>query len=474
MFRSIVQSAPLGVVIYDNYGKVIFSNAMADSILASNSMSIVGRNISELLSSPLPADKNPINSRFSDTDENLLSVIFEDGDERYFDVKLSHSAEKNKEPLNIITYIDVTRRVQALRKVEDQEQRWDLALQGSQIGVFESDLRTGTGFASQTWYELLGISKVKGLDSDAEWHARVHPDDLAFVVASDAQCIEGSTEKSETIFRMKVQDGSWRWMKSILRVTERDSTGKAVRLLGTTIDITDEKRVEELKNEFVATVSHELRTPLAAIYGALGLLTGSLSDTTSEKIKKLVGMAQRNTARLIQVVDELLDFQKLRTGHFSVKMERLDIVDLVRQVTIDNEPYAQKFSVSLTLEVPDFDVMVHADPLRIKQVLTNIISNAVKFSNSGGNVSIDVTCSEHDCKILVKDNGRGISDDFGKRIFEPFSQQADHLTRNKGGSGLGLAISKNLIELMFGSIGYESAVNVETTFWVSLPIAKEG
>lgn len=399
-----------------------------------------------------------------------LEIVSVDGKKSYYDVKLSHSADTHGDVLHIITLIDVTHNVQALQAVEDQEQRWKLALQGSQIGVFESDLRTGAGLASQTWYDLLGIPSVKERDSDAEWHARVHPDDLAFVVSSDAQCIEGRLAKSEATFRMKVQDGTWRWMRSILRVTERDGMGKAVRLLGTMTDITEEKRVDELKNDFVATVSHELRTPLAAAYGALGLLVESLGENASEKTNKLTGMAHRNTARLIQVVDELLDFQKLRTGHFSMEMTHIDVVDIVRQVAIDNEPFAEKFNVTFKIDVPDQAVFINADPLRLKQVLTNILSNAVKFSNPGEDVVIKLAYSKYECSVSVTDRGRGISPDFRKIIFQPFSQQADHLTRNKGGSGLGLAISKGLVEEMSGKIGYESDPGVETTFWITFPV----
>lgn len=464
-----MQSSPNGVVVFNNSGGVIFCNERAAKILAVDCKSILDRNIRELTPNLSITSEPTTEGKFYDSKRNILTTTSKTGNKKYYNIKLNHLPDTSSGTLNILTFIDVTEYVQALRTVEDQEKRWGLALQGSRIGVFESDLLTGAGFASKTWYDLLGISDIIDSDSDAEWHARVHPDDLEFVVSSDAQCIEGLSEKSEAVFRMKVQDGTWRWMKSILRVTERDEKGKAVHLLGTMTDITEEKRVEELKNDFVATVSHELRTPLAAAYGALGLLTKSVDEMSSEKINKLIGIAQRNTARLIQVVDELLDFQKLRTGHFSVEMEFLDMVDIVRQVTTDSEPFAHKFNISLTLEVPDLNVMVHADPLRLKQVLTNIISNAVKFSNPGGNVHISVLHGNYDCKVLVRDNGRGISKDFRKRMFEPFSQQADHLIRNKGGSGLGLAISKDLIELMSGKIDYKSEQNYETTFWITLP-----
>lgn len=470
MFQSIVENAPIGVLIIDKFDEIIFCNLMALSILPIRDDAIVGKKILDILPSISLLEKRPIQNRSYNGDAEIISISSADGSENYCEVQLSRPAGAYDNIKYIVTLTDVTRRVRALQAVEGQEHRWDLALQGSQIGVFESNLRTGAGFASQTWFELLGISKAKGRDSDAEWHARVHPDDLALVVSSDAQCIEGLSEKSEASFRMKVQDGTWHWMRSILRVTERDSAGKAIRLLGTMVDITEQKRVDELKDDFVATVSHELRTPLAAVYGALGLLSGSISVSATEKTKKLFGMAQRNTSRLIQVVDELLDFQKLKTGHFSVEMSRVDITNIVDQVSIDNELYAEKYQVTLTVDTPKKSIFVNADPLRLKQVLTNLVSNAAKFSFSNGSVIIRIEIEKFNCIISIVDNGHGISSEFSKRIFIPFSQQADHLTRNSGGSGLGLAISKSLIELMSGEIGYHSEPNVETTFWIKLPI----
>ncbi|WP_392337466.1 ATP-binding protein [Loktanella salsilacus] len=470
MFRSIVENAPIGVLIIDSSDEVIFCNLMALSILLMHDETIVGRKILDILPEISILEKLPIQNKSYNGDAEIISILSADGNENYCGVQLSRPAGAHDNIKHIVTLTDVTRRVRALQAVQGQEHRWDLALQGSQIGVFESDLRTGTGFASQTWFELLGISKAKERDSDAEWHARVHPDDLALVVSSDAQCIEGLSEKSEASFRMMVQDGTWHWMKSILRVTERDGTGKAVRLLGTMVDITEQKRVDELKDDFVATVSHELRTPLAAVYGALRLLSESMSMSASEKTKKLFGMAYRNTSRLIQVVDELLDFQKLKTGHFSVEMSRVDIVDIVNQVGIDNELYAKKYEVTLIVDTPKKSIFLNADPLRLKQVLTNLVSNSAKFSFPNGSVIIRIELEKSNCMISIIDNGHGISSDFSKRIFIPFSQQADHLTRNSGGSGLGLAISKSLIELMSGEIGYHSEPNVETTFWVKIPV----
>ena len=246
MFQSIVENAPIGVLVVDSFNEVTYCNLMALSILPINEQTIVGSKLLEIIPGISILENLKAGNRSYTGDAEIISISSADGSEGYFEVQSSRPADAHDSIKHIVTLTDVTRRVRALQAVEGQEHRWDLALQGSQIGVFESDLRTGTGFASQTWFELLGISKAKGRDSDAEWQARVHPDDLTLVVSSDAKCIEGLSEKSETCFRMKVQDGTWHWMRSIIRVTERDGAGKSVRLLGTMVDITEQKRVDEL------------------------------------------------------------------------------------------------------------------------------------------------------------------------------------------------------------------------------------
>ncbi|MCR8827927.1 PAS domain-containing sensor histidine kinase [Pseudosulfitobacter koreensis] len=601
MFQSIIQNAPLGVLVVDAPGNVVFCNASAEAMLPWDTARILGARISDILPQLLVSGGKLL---IAPTDnEDLAQVIAlpsPKGPPRHAEVQLSQLTDETGATLNIATLNEVTSRMHAWQAIKDQEERWNLALQGSQIGVFESDLRTGAGVASDSWYHLLGISNIEGRNSDEEWRARVHPDDLATVEAIDAQCIEGRTEKAEAKFRMKVGDGTWHWMRSILRVTERDEDGNAVRLLGTMIDITpletalelakarkaglemlianapvamavlaldgtflllndacypllghprgrleqqkfwkllnaqmlreikaevdnliqgktdtckieqryikpdgdavdivirislirrdeaeetrlivqmvditENKRLDALKDDFVATVSHELRTPLASVYGALSLLAGAMGDNASEQARKLLSMAQRNSTRLIEVVDDLLDFQKLTTGHFSIELAKVDIRELVRQVSTDNELFAKKFDVCLALQLPDHEVFVKADALRLRQVVTNLLSNAAKFSPTGGRVLVRITNTEHCCTVCVSDNGRGISSEFGERIFRPFSQQSEHLTRDREGSGLGLAISKGLVERMSGEIGYTSEPNVETTFWIRLPLWRQ-
>ncbi|MEP2681251.1 MAG: HAMP domain-containing sensor histidine kinase, partial [Sulfitobacter sp.] len=191
---------------------------------------------------------------------------------------------------------------------------------------------------------------------------------------------------------------------------------------------------------------------------------------TGRLINEQLANLQIRRVNVTTPVKDLLDFQKLTAGHFVVEMARIEVVELVEQTILDNEPFSEKFEVNVVLDGPDRPVYVNADAQRLKQVITNLLSNASKFSSSGGTVHVCVDASHQSCKVSVSNNGPGISQEFGARIFQPFSQQADPLTRSREGTGLGLAISKELVENMGGEIGYESTPSVRTTFWVRLPI----
>ncbi|MFZ3585276.1 ATP-binding protein, partial [Loktanella sp. DJP18] len=402
---------------------------------------------------------------------NLIRISAAGKEVKYCEVRNSQSFDETGDQFDIVTLNDVTARVKAMQTVKTQDDRWKLALEGSEIGVFESDLRSGSGSASASWYQLLGLTSGMERDSDQEWHARVHPDDLGSVVANDARCIDGLTDRAESTFRMRVRDDSWHWMRSVLKVTERDEDGTAIRLLGTMTDITEQKQLDELKDNFVATVSHELRTPLAALYGALGLLGASIGDDASSQTRKLLGMSHRNSTRLIAMIDELLDFQKLNGGHFSIKIDQLEVVGLIRKVCADFEAFAQTFGVSFDVNTAEEKIFIDADPLRLKQVITNLLSNATKFSMQSGVVSVMLERDDETCRISVTDNGCGISPEFTKRVFTPFSQQTEVSPRSTKGTGLGLAICKGLMDMMNGEIGFESEPDVKTTFWVTLPLS---
>jgi PAS domain S-box-containing protein len=237
-------------------------------------------------------------------------------------------------------------------------------------------------------------------------------------------------------------------------------------------DIAARKHVEQLKNEFISTVSHELRTPLTSIKGSLGLLAAGVFGQLPAPAQELVDIAQSNSERLVSLVNDILDIEKLEFGQSQLQLTPTNLNPVLQQALAQNQGYADSFNVRLHLDshLPE-SLMVAIDSLRLQQVLSNLISNAVKFSPAQGQVEISAHLVADQVEVAVHDHGLGIADEFRSRIFEKFAQADGSNTRTRGGTGLGLSICKTLMERMHGEIGYHSVLGQGSTFYFRLPLA---
>lgn len=232
-------------------------------------------------------------------------------------------------------------------------------------------------------------------------------------------------------------------------------------------DITERKEIDQMKNEFISTVSHELRTPLTSIRGSLGLITDGVMGEIPEKISSLLQIACNNSERLVRLINDILDTEKIESGKMVFHFARTDISKLIEQAVISNKSYADKYNVvyKITNLIPE--VQTNIDPDRIRQVLDNLLSNAAKFSKSEGVVSIDMKRNNNSILISIADNGSGIPQEFQSRIFSKFYQADSSDVREKGGTGLGLSICKSIIEAHSGKIWFNSNEQ-GTTFYFEL------
>lgn len=242
--------------------------------------------------------------------------------------------------------------------------------------------------------------------------------------------------------------------------------------VGAIRDISERKENERIKQEFIATVNHELRTPLTSIRGALGLICGALANGLPANVLKLVKIAHSNSDRLIYLVNDMLDIDRIISGGMRFHTERHRVSLLVRQAVEQNSGYADKYQVALAQPAADCAIDVDVDGDRFNQVMSNLLSNAVKFSPAGGSVRIAVEPLDGRVRITIDDDGPGIPEEFRSRIFGRFSQADSSSTRSKGGSGLGLHISKLIVEHMHGAIGFETQLGKGTRFWVEFPHAE--
>jgi len=234
-------------------------------------------------------------------------------------------------------------------------------------------------------------------------------------------------------------------------------------------DITERKKVERMKSEFVSVVSHELRTPLTSIRGALGLIANGVAGAISPSAQAMITIAHNNSERLVRLINDILDIEKIEAGRMLFDLQPIALLPVIEQAIADNRAYGAQFGVTFILKAAAPDIYVNADRDRLVQVLTNLVSNAAKFSLPNGTVTVTVRRLVGHAQIAVADRGLGIPEEFHKRIFQKFAQADSSDTRHKGGTGLGLSITKAIVERCNGRIWFTSQVGQGTTFYVDLP-----
>jgi signal transduction histidine kinase len=224
-----------------------------------------------------------------------------------------------------------------------------------------------------------------------------------------------------------------------------------------------------MKKEFTSTLSHELRTPLTSIIGSLQLINSGVLGEVAGDVGELTTVAERNGQRLLDLINDILDIEKIESGKLTLVPELIRIDDLVGESMVLNKAFGERFKVRFeaTGTLPGREV--HADRKRLLQVMTNLLSNAAKFSPEGQAVEVSTEDRDNMVRISVNDKGPGIPENFRTRIFGRFTQADSTTARQKGGTGLGLAICKRLVEMMQGRIGFDDRPGGGTSFWFELP-----
>lgn len=248
------------------------------------------------------------------------------------------------------------------------------------------------------------------------------------------------------------------------------------QLIGAVIvmhDVTERRRVDQLKRNFVASVSHELRTPLTSINGAITLVLSGVTGALPEAAGNMLAIAQVNSQRLNQLINDLLDVERLESGQMRLMSRPQALLPVLRSACEVNQGYAAEFLVSLELVEPAAEPYVDIDANRLLQVMDNYLSNAIKYSPAGGRVAVQVEVLADQVRVRVVDQGSGIAIEDQPRLFQRFSQ-LDSPSRRSGGTGLGLSITRELIQRMGGDTGVDSTPGQGSSFWFSLPLVDSG
>ena len=223
------------------------------------------------------------------------------------------------------------------------------------------------------------------------------------------------------------------------------------------------------KSQFVAIVSHELRTPLTSIKGSLDLISCGMLGPVPEKMQSILSIAAKNSERLADLINDILDLQKIEAGEISYRFAPVDVSELISDAIEANRGFADKLKIDLAAEFDrKLDLVVRGDEKRLMQVMTNMISNALKFSHEGGKVTVSYAANGDKIRLMVKDRGVGIPENSEDKVFGKFTQVDSTDERGVGGTGLGMNISKKIVEHHNGTIGYDSKLGVGTTFYIDL------
>ncbi|MDD9902528.1 MAG: PAS domain-containing sensor histidine kinase [Rhodospirillaceae bacterium] len=248
-----------------------------------------------------------------------------------------------------------------------------------------------------------------------------------------------------------------------------DAAGQFRGYRGTTTDVTKYEELNRLKSEFVSTASHELRTPLTSIHGALRLISSGALGAVPEKIRELLDIAVRNSEHLTLLINDLLDLQRIESGTIEIRREPVDLCRLVEQAIDTNRTYADQFEVSLSMKKMEPEAWIEGDAERLKQVLANLFSNAIKFSPEGSPVEASVLRRGGLIRVEVVDQGPGVPEAFHDSLFEKFTQADGSDNRQINGTGLGLSISKAIIDEHGGHIDFVSTEGQGAKFYFDLP-----
>ncbi len=357
------------------------------------------------------------------------------------------------------------------RALQLSEERLSLAIKGSNDGLWDLNLETGTFYASPRAWHMLGYRPGE-LHSDLKlWERVMAPTDLPPAKKQLAQTMLSAVDHFTT--ELHFQHKSGKLVPALIRgYIQRDRNGQPLRISGTSMDLTEHKRIEQMKDEFVSTVSHELRTPLTSISGALGLVTGGALGEVPPAMEQMLEIAHRNSLRLGHLINDLLDMEKITAGKMTFDMREHSLYRLLEEALASNQAFAAHYGVNCVLR-DAAQVNVRVDGLRLQQVLTNFLSNAIKYTPEGGEVTLHCNLTEAGhVRINVTDQGPGIPPGFQKRVFEKFAQADASDSRQKGGTGLGLTITKEFIERMGGRVGFDTEQGQGTTFWCELPVVE--
>lgn len=395
-------------------------------------------------------------------------IIRPDGAIRWIKAEVTLVCDEVGNPARYIGLVeDITDLKQAEESLRDSEERFRRAFEDAATGIAllapdgQHILRVNRSLC-----EILGYAESELLSLTVQ--DLTHPDDIDRCVRAIQQLLADEIRTYQAEKRCFHNHGHLVWVMVSVSLV-RDRHGAPLYFVSQIQDISDRKAVDQMKTEFISIVSHELRTPLTAIQGSLGLLNMGIYDDKPDKAKRMIEIAGIDCERLVRLVNDILDLERLESGRVEIDREVCNAATLMHQSVDGIRAIAN--DANIVIEVDPIDVYIWANPDAIIQTLTNLLSNAIKFSPSHSTITVAATVQSEVVKFCVTDFGRGIPADKLIHIFERFQQVDASDSRQRGGTGLGLAICKSIVNQHDGEIWAESTFGQGSRFFFTVPVA---
>ncbi|HEX6790918.1 MAG TPA: PAS domain S-box protein [Candidatus Krumholzibacteria bacterium] len=473
---AIVEYSGDAIITKDLHGVVQSWNRSAQELFGYTSEDIVGKPITTLVPPDRLEEEGNILQRLREgqPSERVETVrVAKDGRRLFVSLSVSPLRDADGEIIGASSIAhDITTRKIAEDALRESEQRFRDMANASPMLIWMSGTDRRFTWFNKQWLDFVGRPMERELGNG--WAENVHPDDHnhcmeTYVTKFDAR------EPFSMMYRLRRHDGQYRWMMDIGN-PRYAKDGEFAGYIGSCVDITERRNAEESlreadrrKDEFLAVLSHELRNPLAPISMAVTLMQRrAAADPQEQELRNII---QRQTTQLARLLDDLLDVNRIRSGKVVLRRERMNLDGAVSTAVEAIRPQIDAKVQKLVVDVPREPVFVNADPARMAQVIANLLGNAVKYTDRGGNITLTVMQRDGHAVLIVRDSGIGIRPEQMTHIFDMFAQVNPTLDRADGGLGVGLSLTRSLVELHGGHIEVQSeGPGKGSQFIVSLPI----
>lgn len=370
----------------------------------------------------------------------------------------------------VFSLVETTERKKAEEALKESERSLIEAQEIAQMGSWELDISTGGIKISELLFRMYNLNPNAFVPTLDSYLSMIHPEDRQLTVKIMKEAImEGKPISYD--FRAILPDGSVRNFHSEGKVVAHDDSGKPLKMVGTIQDITERRKAEQLKDEFIGLVSHEMRTPLTVIIGGLNVLLGDSERLESDEKHQLLEDSFAEAERLSHILENLLELSRAQANRLHLHIEPLGINRLVKEIV--DSLKRQCLPHCFVIDIPETIPLLLADRLRVQLILRNLVENAIKYSPSGGEIKVFANPDGGHVTIGVRDEGIGISAADQSRLFSPFERLEALETAGKRGTGLGLVVCKRLVEAHGGHIRVESEPDKGSTFFFTLPVVNK-